>query len=343
VQEVVLAICRSASPGFRHFVLRIGAGKLEDGFRRYATVLDARGSFELSIRESVLETGADIVHVHLPGGTCPRWLLQVAETKVPIVESLHCVFRATVREEEIAAARIVASEHAAGLQRSRERLHVIPHPISADGLSEALLPEQRARCRQERKALLGIPDTGIAVGRLGNITPWKRVQDFIAVVPLVLSWTQNSGRPISFSIAGSSHESPSLLEELRDFAVRLGVKDRILFLGDRADKYSLLSMLDVFLYPTSKETYCIAAAEAMAMGCLVISYRESAMPETVGDAGILVESGNYRALAEAVTAYVRSPDSWLEKRSLASRTALDRNAPEIVVPKYEKIYAEAAK
>jgi glycosyltransferase involved in cell wall biosynthesis len=121
------------------------------------------------------------------------------------------------------------------------------------------------------------------------------------------------------------------------------VKDRILFLGDQRDKYSLLSMLDLFLYPTSKETYCIAAAEAMAMGCLVVTYRESALPETVGDGGVLVEPGNYRALAEAVAAYIRDPNPWAEKRSLASRIALGRNAPEIVVPKYEKIYTEVAR
>jgi glycosyltransferase involved in cell wall biosynthesis len=343
VQEVVLAICRNASPGFQHFVLRIGAGKLEEAFRQSATVLDAGRSFESSIRDAIGGTDADVVHVHMPGGTCPPWLLTAAETGVPIIESIHCVFRALAREEEIAAARIVASEHAAGLQRSRERLHVIPHPISADGLSQALRPEQKELRRRERRALLGIPETGIAIGRLGNITPWKRIQDFIAVVPLVLAWTQDCGRPISFSIAGSSHESPSLLKELQDFAVRLGVKDQILFLGDVPDKYSLLSMLDVFLYPTSKETYCIAAAEAMAMGCLVISYRESAMPETVGEGGILVEPGDYKAMAEAVAGCVRDPDAWMEKRLLASRLALGRNAPDIVVPKYEQIYAEVAR
>jgi glycosyltransferase involved in cell wall biosynthesis len=343
VQEVVLAICRNASPGFQHFVLRIGAGKLEEAFRQNATVLNAGGSFESSIRDAIRTTGADIVHVHLPGGTCPPWLLTAAETGVPIVESIHCAFRALVREEEIAAARVVASEHAAGLQRTRDKLHVIPHPISGDGLSKALRPEQKARRRQERSSLLGIPDTGIAIGRLGNITPWKRVQDFIAVVPLVLAWTQGCSRPLSFSIAGSSHDTPSLMEELREFAGRLGVKDKIFFAGDLPDKYAFLSMLDVFLYPTSKETYCIAAAEAMAMGCLVISYRESAMPETVGDGGILVEPGNYKALAEAVASYVRNPDPWMEKRSLASRTALARNAPDIVIPKYEKIYAEVAR
>ncbi len=150
VQEVVLSICRHASPGFEHSVLRMGSGKLEGEFRRYATLLDAGPGFEESVVPAIRSTGADILHVHMPGGTCPPWLVAAANTGIPIVESIHCVFRALAREEEICAARIVASEHASGLQRSRDRLHVIPHPISAQGLSEAILPERRARCRQER-------------------------------------------------------------------------------------------------------------------------------------------------------------------------------------------------
>jgi len=343
VQEVVLAICRNASPGFSHYVLRIAPGKLEPAFRRYATLLEAGSGFDESIIPAIRDAKPDVLHVHMPGGTCPRWLLAAAESGIPIVESIHCVFRALAREEELCAARVVASEYAAGLQRSRDRLYVIPHPISAEGLSEALAPGWKALRRQERKSLLGLPETGLAVGRLGNIAPWKRVQDFIAVVPLVLAWTQDCGRPLAFAVAGSSHEHPSLPAELRNFAARLGVEDRIVFAGDVADKYSFLSMLDVFLYPTSRETYCIAVAEAMAMGCLVVSYRESALPETVGDGGALVEPGDYKALAQAVVQFIRDPESWNDRREAASRIALGRNAPQVVVPKYEQIYAGVAR
>lgn len=342
VQEVVLALCRNASPDFRHTVLRIAPGKLEQIFRSNATVLDAGSGLESAIADAIRETRPDIIHAHLPGGTCPRWLLLAAETGIPIVESIHCVFRTLPREEEIAAARIVASEHAASLQRTRDRLHVIPHPISFEGLSQALRPEVKAARRKERCAAFRIPENAILIGRLGNITAWKRIQDFIAVIPLVLKWTEGCGVPLSFAVAGSCHETPALMQELVEFATRLGVQDRVRFVGETPDKYAFLSMLDVFLYPTSKETYCIAVAEAMAMGCLVVSYRESAVPETVGSCGILVDSGDFKGLAETVARYVLDPAAWQEMRTAAARLALERNSPENVVPRYEKIYAEVA-
>ncbi len=342
VQEVVLAICRHASAGFRHTVLRIRAGRLEEAFQRHAAIIDARLRFENSIIEAVRQSRADIVHAHLPGGTCPQWLRMAVDCGIPVVENLHCVFPALPQEEELTSARIVASEHAASLHSRRDGLHVIPHPVSIEFLEEELTPESRRQRRAERMARLGIPENGIAIGRLGNITPWKRIQDFIAVVPLILAWTAGCGKPLSFSIAGSSSNS-AFFRELQGLAAKLGVGDKIAFLGEFPNKYAYLSMLDLFLYPTSKETYCIAAAEAMAMGKLVISYSESALPETVGKAGVLVESGNLRALAEAAVDYVRNPSAWSGVEQLAAQTALNRNLPRVVVPNYEKIYAAVAR
>jgi glycosyltransferase involved in cell wall biosynthesis len=134
-----------------------------------------------------------------------------------------------------------------------------------------------------------------------------------------------------------------LLSELKALAGRLSVRDSIRFLGDQPNKYAHLSMLDVFLYPTSRETYCITAAEAMAMGLLVITYRESAMPETVGDAGILVEPGDFKALATAVVDFLQNPAAWQERRALASRIALERNHPRVVIPRYEAVYSSVAR
>jgi glycosyltransferase involved in cell wall biosynthesis len=46
----------------------------------------------------------------------------------------------------------------------------------------------------------------------------------------------------------------------------------------------------VFVYPSSfLETSCITALEALAAGCPIVGTRIAALPETVGDAGILIE------------------------------------------------------
>ena len=50
---------------------------------------------------------------------------------------------------------------------------------------------------------------------------------------------------------------------------------------------------DVWLYPTTfTETYCLSAVEAMAAGCLVATLSIGALPEIVGNRGIVSDSIN---------------------------------------------------
>jgi glycosyltransferase involved in cell wall biosynthesis len=74
-------------------------------------------------------------------------------------------------------------------------------------------------------------------------------------------------------------------------AERLGIRDAIRFLGQRADVESLYEGADIFVLPTLYETFCIAAYEAAASGLPIVSTRVSGVVDLVGEdvAGILVE------------------------------------------------------
>ena len=67
---------------------------------------------------------------------------------------------------------------------------------------------------------------------------------------------------------------------------------------DKRDLYRLLGGAGLVLYPTPQpggpsfaETSCIAAMEAMACGAVWISTDAGALPQTVGDGGVLVPLG----------------------------------------------------
>ena len=62
--------------------------------------------------------------------------------------------------------------------------------------------------------------------------------------------------------------------------------------------YSSATMLVV---PSIYEGFGLPAAEAMSCGTPVISTTAGALPEVVGDAGILIPPGDTRAIVEAVT------------------------------------------
>jgi glycosyltransferase involved in cell wall biosynthesis len=99
----------------------------------------------------------------------------------------------------------------------------------------------------------------------------------------------------------------------------LGLKDRFVFLGFRADVPEILADLDVFVLSSVSEGLSIATIEAMAAGKPVVVTRSGGPREVVEDGrtGLLVPPADPKALASRICELLRNPD-------LA--TTLSRNA-----------------
>jgi glycosyltransferase involved in cell wall biosynthesis len=190
---------------------------------------------------------------------------------------------------------------------------------------------------------LGIPLSTQAVGRIGNITAWKKPADFVHSVPAILRGLGPDCSPPAFLLAGSAHENPAYAAGLIKTAKLLFVENKIRFLWNIQQKFTFLGMLDIFLYPTSQEGYCIAAIEAMSMGLPVVTYDDSAMPDTVPpEAGIVVKKGDIQALADAVIALLRDPGLLKTKSDAARALVKQRNMPDAVFSRYESLYEQFA-
>ena len=77
---------------------------------------------------------------------------------------------------------------------------------------------------------------------------------------------------------------------LRAFAVQCGL-ERVEWLGRVTDAQlsAMFRRADVLLIPSEHEGFCVPAIEAMAVGLPVVASRRAAIPETVGDAAILLD------------------------------------------------------
>jgi glycosyltransferase involved in cell wall biosynthesis len=344
VQQCVLGICRhSAVRGrpFIHHVLRISPGDLEERFRKYAILHDAGQDYQNSV-PVIRDIKPDIVHMHMPGGRFPLYAEQIAQTGVPVIENIHCTFGAHPREEEVMRARIVNSRYVYSLQRSKEKLHIIPHAIDEEEWAALQSDEVRETLRSVREKELGISRNALAVGRIGNITAWKKPADFILAVSAILRGLKNDPAP-AFLLAGAVHENPAYAAGLIKTANMLAVANRIRFLWNVQQKFVFLGMLDIFLYPTTQEGYCIAAIEAMSMGLPVVTYDDSAMPDTVPpEAGIVVKKGDIPALAEAVISLLQDPSLLHAKSKAARELVKQRNMPDAVFSRYEALYEQCA-
>lgn len=100
-------------------------------------------------------------------------------------------------------------------------------------------------------------------------------------------------------IAGDGDQA----SELRRLASRLGIADRVHWLGWRADAADLMAAFDVFLLPSLREGFGLVLLEAMSRRLPIVASHVGAIPEIVidGETGILVEPRNVDELAKAMT------------------------------------------
>jgi glycosyltransferase involved in cell wall biosynthesis len=109
-------------------------------------------------------------------------------------------------------------------------------------------------------------------------------------------------------------------------ASELGIRDRVHFLGNRADVGACLEMADAFVFPSLFEGLSSAAIEAMLKGLPCIASRIETMLDLFvdGETGLLVTPGSEAALASAMLTLYRDPDLRRRLGASARAAAIER-------------------
>jgi L-malate glycosyltransferase len=131
------------------------------------------------------------------------------------------------------------------------------------------------------------------------------------------------------------------LPALREMLSEAGAEDAVRFFGATADVAPILRETDLLLMTSVAESFCVAAAEAMACGIPVVATRVGGLAEVVGDgtAGHLFPVGAHAAIADAVVELLARPR--LRRRAgIAARRQVTRFARERIVPLYERLYGD---
>jgi glycosyltransferase involved in cell wall biosynthesis len=109
-------------------------------------------------------------------------------------------------------------------------------------------------------------------------------------------------------VGGPEPTQPGVADELRSAARDAGVADVVHLLGQRDDVPALLAGADVTVvasHPVDQrgmgaEGFGLVAVESMAVGTPVVGFSAGALPEVLGNCGVLVAVGDVDALAAAV-------------------------------------------
>lgn len=156
----------------------------------------------------------------------------------------------------------------------------------------------------------------------------------------------NEIEKINLKIAGDGVE----MENLKKLVEKLGIKNKVEFLGDidrKNIKKLILEAKGVIIpsIPSSGviEATSISALEAMSAGKIVIASRIGGLEELIknGENGILFEAGDYRELAKLINESLKNEKKRLEIGSKARKFILENNCLKIWGDKILKVYYES--
>jgi glycosyltransferase involved in cell wall biosynthesis len=106
-------------------------------------------------------------------------------------------------------------------------------------------------------------------------------------------------------------------------AARLGISNQLVRPGriPAADRDGLYAMASVMAFPSRYEGFGIPVLEAMVAGCPVVASNATALPEAVGDAGILVDPDDIAGWTEAIRRVLDDPEVSADLRARGYRHA----------------------
>jgi glycosyltransferase involved in cell wall biosynthesis len=207
--------------------------------------------------------------------------------------------------------------------RFTETLQLVREPSARTAVVHPPVPPpdrtvDRSTARRELRRELGVPEATTIVLQVGRI---ERGKGHTAHLEAAASL---SDLPDWLIVQVGGVQTPAerrYQTELDRLVSRLGLKDRVRFVGERTDCSRFYAGADVYCQPaTLPESFGITLVEALHAGLPVITSDIGASREIVNDeCGVLVPGGDVRALAAALRGLVGDT---------ATRECLGRNGPE---------------
>lgn len=182
-----------------------------------------------------------------------------------------------------------------------------------------------------RFAFLGSAE-GSTVVAVGRLSPEKGFDTLIEAIALASSEHPS----LRLELAGDG----PCLPELRRLADRLGVRERVNFLGEVSDVPAVLARARLFVLPSLTEGISLTLLEAMARGLPVVATAVGGTPEVVidGETGRLAPPRAPAELARMIVSTLSDPEG-CRRMGRAGRNRVERHFDvRRMVARYEQLY-----
>lgn len=210
------------------------------------------------------------------------------------------------------------------LFKLKREIDVVPNFIDTQKYTSALNNCQRS--------VLAESDEKI-ITHVSNLRKVKRIEDVITIFYLVQKKVK-----AKLIMVGQGPQR----EMAEDLVAELGIEDRVLFLGESHEIDKVLSYSDLFLLPSEKESFGLAALEAMVNGVPVISTNTGGLPEVNkhGFSGYLSNVGDVEEMAANALTILSDEENLKRFKENARKQSYIFDIYS-VVPLYEDLYRKA--
>ena len=208
-----------------------------------------------------------------------------------------------------------------GIQRD---IKVIPNFIDIDKYER-----KHNNCE---KNVISEGDEKIIV-HISNFRPLKRIIDVIKIFEKI-----NSEISSKLIMVGDGPEK----KKAKDYLRKNNLKNRVIFLGKTNEVDEILCSSDLFLLPSEKESFGLAALEAMALKVPVISTNIGGLSELNinGNSGYTSDIGDIDSMASNAIK-ILSDKSLKKKYSSQAFENAKKYDIKKIIPLYESVYQEA--
>jgi glycosyltransferase involved in cell wall biosynthesis len=141
---------------------------------------------------------------------------------------------------------------------------------------------------------------------VGRLVPNKRFEDLI----LTFSYLKEFVRPDArLYLVGSTQKMDLYLEFLQTLMTRLDLSD-VVFAGhvSTPQLVAYYRCASVYLSMSEHEGFGVPLLESMHFEVPVVAYKAAAVPETLGNSGVLITAKNHAAVAELIGLLVEDRD-----------------------------------
>jgi glycosyltransferase involved in cell wall biosynthesis len=188
--------------------------------------------------------------------------------------------------------------------------------------------------RSETRSALGLLSEHVAIVMVANLISYKGHRDLIEAFARVAGTDPR----LRLFLIGADR---GIASELLGNAGRLGVADRVQFLGPRNDIPSLLFAMDLGVMSSHEEGFSNALLEKLAAGLPVVATDVGGNPEALENMPncVLVRPQDAQDLARGLALAIGRLGADEPNRAIRRRLVRERYAVDAMVDAYERLYA----